>query len=271
MKRTQLTTTAIALVVGLAGCSADVQPLTERTVTEVGPDGGQALSAMGELSIDFTADALASTQQITIETQRGGSFPRVRSPIYALGPDGLTFETPVTVTVSVVGIEVAADETLALANVDGRYPEILPSSDWAPGATEVRATLEHFSSYAVVTVYNPCAAKACSDPCTVCDPLDTACVEPAPVNKTCNRSGLCVDQAIVMCAPPVDAGVAADAGAPVDTGVAADASFVRGQRLGRLRCGLYGCKLAHRHGRSYLHGQLYSKCAADRRHPPRDR
>jgi hypothetical protein len=39
--------------------------------------------------------------------------------------------------------------------------------------------------------YNGCAGKACGVACTVCDPHDTACVEP-PGAKMCNPHEQCV-------------------------------------------------------------------------------
>ena len=227
MKRLQLTTAPLVILAGLAGCVEETQLLSERTVTPIGPNGGRALSAMGGMSLDFSAQALATTQSITIETRRDDSFPRVRSAIYELGPDGLTFDAPVTIAISVAGISVGPDEELALANVDGDYPEVLDSSQWSPGATDVRATLTHFSSYAVVTVYNPCAGKSCAATCTICDPLDVSCSEPPPATKACNRSGLCVEQAIATCSAPADAGVSADAGTTAtDAGVANDSGVL---------------------------------------------
>jgi len=38
--------------------------------------------------------------------------------------------------------------------------------------------------------YDPCAAKACGDTCTVCAPDDTDCVETAVV-KMCDAEGEC--------------------------------------------------------------------------------
>lgn len=38
--------------------------------------------------------------------------------------------------------------------------------------------------------YDPCAGKACGDPCTQCPPFDPGCVEPA-VLKECNAAGVC--------------------------------------------------------------------------------
>lgn len=192
-------------------CAKDVTELKERTVTPVGTNGGRANSAGGEMSLTFAAGALTAEQEITIETLRDREVPRLRSQyVYELGPDGLQFEGSVTITIAAAARE---GEELALANVDGAYPEILDSSTWNRATGEVSARLEHFSSYAVVAIYNPCAGLGCGDGCTVCDPLDPGCAEPAPNPKSCNRSGLCVEAAIVSCMPAPDAGMI-DMGTP---------------------------------------------------------
>ena len=41
------------------------------------------------------------------------------------------------------------------------------------------------------THYNGCLGKVCGVACTVCDPHDTACVEP-PGSKQCNPHEMCV-------------------------------------------------------------------------------
>jgi hypothetical protein len=47
--------------------------------------------------------------------------------------------------------------------------------------------------------YDPCAGKACGEPCTVCPPGSTDCMETAVV-KACDPSGRCVPMAGGMCA-----------------------------------------------------------------------
>jgi hypothetical protein len=46
--------------------------------------------------------------------------------------------------------------------------------------------------------YDPCAAKACGDMCTLCDPADLDCVETAVV-KVCDDAGTCVTDTGMAC------------------------------------------------------------------------
>lgn len=41
--------------------------------------------------------------------------------------------------------------------------------------------------------YDPCAGKACGDPCTICSPDDADCVETMVV-KACDASGECTTE-----------------------------------------------------------------------------
>jgi hypothetical protein len=216
MKQTMKLGLALSLSMVASACSKDVVLLSERTVTSIGTSGGRAVSAGGEMSLDFEAGALTAEQEITIETNRARQVPRQKSLIYELGPDGLAFQRAVTITIRAPAAE--ADEELAIANVDGAYPEVLDTSVWDRERGELSAVLEHFSSYAVVSVYNPCAAHACGEGCTICDPLDPICTEPAPAAKACNRSGLCVEETSAICPEPMDAGSMEDAGPSADGG-----------------------------------------------------
>ncbi len=46
--------------------------------------------------------------------------------------------------------------------------------------------------------YDACGDKDCGDPCTVCDPDDSDCVESAAV-KSCNARGVCATAATNSC------------------------------------------------------------------------
>lgn len=200
---TPLTLTGLSLLV-TSGCTSDAMDLRERTITAVAPSGGEARSAGGELTLSFSNGALSSAQDIVIETFRTRTAPRLVSAVYELGPDGLAFDAPVTLSITLPSPD--ENEIYAIANLDGAYPDIIDASDWDPATNTVSAELPHFSSWGVVTVYVPCGGKSCGDSCTICDPLDPSCVEPSPANKSCNRSGFCVDASIAMCPVPMDAG-----------------------------------------------------------------
>lgn len=46
--------------------------------------------------------------------------------------------------------------------------------------------------------YQPCAAKSCGDPCSICSPADSSCVETA-ILKLCDEQGAC-SQSTAACA-----------------------------------------------------------------------
>ncbi len=202
--RLVLPRTLALVAVLLPACSKDVL-LLERTVTPIPIGGGTARSADGAAALTFPAGALSAPTDITIVTDRASRAASLRSFRYELGPDGATFSAPVTLVITAD----RADEELAIANLDGPQPVIVEGSTWDPATREVRAPLTHFSSYGAVVVYSPCGGLSCGDPCTLCDPTVTGCVEPAPTAKACNRSRLCVEASAALCA--------VDAGAPDST------------------------------------------------------
>lgn len=197
----------------LAGCQASDVILSERTVTSIGPEGGTAVSADGTLRLRFSPNALTEPVEISIHTFRDETNPRLRSPVFEFQPEGIQFRQ--AVIMEVAGLDPSED--LAIANLDGPEPRLLEDSEQDGGT--VRATLAHFSSYGVVTAFNPCAGKQCGDTCTICDPSDANCTEPPPSNKACNASHLCVASNFVACTPSGDAGVpevgGSDSGVPM--------------------------------------------------------
>lgn len=215
--KTWMATVSAALV--FIACSEE-KTLPETTMTVIDNTGGLAKSADGKLELRFPTGAVGESTEITVTTKRE-TFPRAKSFIYDFGPDGIEFSRNVMITFS----GLTSDEELTIAQIDGNNAYVLEDAVWDPAAGTVTASLEHFSSYAVITVYTPCGNKACGDTCVICDPLDPTCTEPPPANKACNQSGLCVDATLPMCNPPPrDGGVVTppDAGTP-DSGVTPDA------------------------------------------------
>src|SRR6476619_4363092 len=83
------------------------------------------------------------------------------------------------------------DEHVAATTPDG-------STDAHVGATTPDGSADALSTDALPTGdaadaphYDPCVGKACTTPCTVCDPHDATCVEP-PGSKQCNAHQQCV-------------------------------------------------------------------------------
>lgn len=108
----------------LAGCSGEAHRLAEMTETVIGPDGGTARSAGGNLTLRFPPGALAKEETITIETIRSATVPGLVSPKYALGPDGLELAAPATLDLSVPGTE----RSLVLARLEGSGSQPLEGS-----------------------------------------------------------------------------------------------------------------------------------------------
>lgn len=184
---------AAVCAAGSFACGSTEESLLEMTVTPIGTPGGIARSSDGLLALEFSDGALAEATDISVTVYRDHGLSGVLSPVYELGPDGLQFNGPVTLTIAAPG------ETglLDIANLDGSVPAVLADSAQTDAAAS--GTLEHFSSYGLVAGYDPCAGKACADACTLCRPNDSTCVEPAPVAKECNAAGTCLDAAIVQC------------------------------------------------------------------------
>jgi hypothetical protein len=91
---------------------------------------------------------------------------------------------------SVVTIDASAQAIDATADASSTGLEA--TVDAAPGDEHSATDAAH---------YDPCAAKSCGAPCTVCDPHDAHCVEP-PGQKQCNAHDQCVTTPIC----PADAG-----------------------------------------------------------------
>jgi hypothetical protein len=90
------------------------KPTGDAKLTEIGPDGGQATSANGTLTIDIPAGALDAKTMISVQpitnTAPGGSKTAFR-----LSPEGLTFKKPATLT---------------FKYKDGDFPNSSPEAGW---------------------------------------------------------------------------------------------------------------------------------------------
>jgi len=178
------------------GCSADHQ-LAETTLTNIGAQGGVALSADQLASLDFAENSIKTNTQITVTTQRGLSAPAAVSLVYDFGPDGLTFDEAVELSIQVPQ---GVSGPLAIAQMDGVTPLVL--GDSRREGNVVSASLKHFSSYAVVNTtapVDPCQNQICGDRCDSCTPGDPNCTA-----EYCDGNGACVS-GNVTCGTP-DAG-----------------------------------------------------------------
>lgn len=126
---------------------------------DIGPAGGSLVSADGELTLAFPAGALGTTQKITIQTidpaAPGNEFAGVDvRRAYQLGPDGLTFPFPVSVTLRSSQQPVKVDSSVQLfpefllIAANGGPIELLdnPRLQMEGDSVVVRGELSHFST-----------------------------------------------------------------------------------------------------------------------------
>lgn len=132
---------------------------------EIGPAGGEITSTDGRLTLTIPAGALAEPKTITVEVvppdELGDEFDELSKAVgiadaWDLGPDGLVFQAPVTVTVK---------SNMAITRTEGEVVfdvEVLMVSDGTTAApledqviaetsegVTVTGTLEHFSTVAL--------------------------------------------------------------------------------------------------------------------------
>lgn len=118
----------------------------------VGVAGGTVASADQRVSVTIPAGALSSDTTITIEPA-AGTFNGHVGTAYTFGPSGLTFTSPVTVSVSYAPEEIPA--SLGEANLG---LGLLVNGEWHPiddsttdtAQRQVRATTNHFSVFGVI-------------------------------------------------------------------------------------------------------------------------
>lgn len=130
---------------------------------DIGPQGGTITSEGGNLTLSFPEGALPRTETITIETitkdDLGSEFSELADALgfengWELGPDGLTFDRPVTATISTDQTPLQSADSLGvfaefLFISDGETLEALDSlrveADAENNTTFVSGQLSHFS------------------------------------------------------------------------------------------------------------------------------
>ncbi len=136
----------------------------DNTVTQtIGAGGGQIVSSDGLLTVDIPAGALAADEEITVTyvpvDQRAGYLGDTFDGIdfdmaYDLGPDGMTFAAPVTVTAAINANPVLAADTIGssmhfMFTEGGSGIEALGDqtmvADANSASLSVSGTLDHFS------------------------------------------------------------------------------------------------------------------------------
>ncbi|MDF1565674.1 MAG: hypothetical protein P1V51_21735 [Deltaproteobacteria bacterium] len=170
-----------------AGCPVEnaVQEETETTI-----EGGTrvAVSPDGRLTVDFTRGAVAEGTLVTVgfsDLTPTGLVGRA----YRLGPEGLTFDGPVTMRFDVGDYQPGG--TLVLANLDGAAPQVIEGSTYDPAARTLTGNLRHFSNYGAIDISAPCFGRACGEPCNTCPDGDPSCI-PMGAPTYCDANGACV-------------------------------------------------------------------------------
>lgn len=177
----------------VCGCGDETRVLLESTQTMITGEGGVAKSADALFQLEFAAGTVASPITVVVQTLRDTALQNLGSHVYAIAPHGVPFATPVRIS-----LEVEKATGITLATVERDQTERLAGASLNQLAERTLVVAEASmlaSSYAAVFTddevpYDPCADKACGDPCTVCAPGDADCVETAAA-EACNILGSC--------------------------------------------------------------------------------
>jgi len=162
---------ASVLLVGIVlvwGCSGATGPAPTGPSNGLGPDGG-SMTVRG-LELKVPAGALTKSEDITIERIPADSltapdgFQLVGGTAYRLGPEGLTFQKPVTVTISYDPADLPPDakaSRLRMLHFGSQLETPASTVDQAAGTVE--AQIDHFSAVVVGAPSGPYQTVACPD------------------------------------------------------------------------------------------------------------
>jgi hypothetical protein len=162
-------------VLAALGCSGTTeQPPPAVAVTAVGDvqgspaqatvpaSGGTLSSADGRLKIDVPSGALAADQMLTIQPI-SNKAPGGLGAAYRLGPDGLTFSTPVKITFTYGAAELAGNDATSfrIAYQDAQGSWDAPTSfTQDQTAQTVAIDVSHFTDYSFLTGFQLRPAEA---------------------------------------------------------------------------------------------------------------
>lgn len=160
---------ASVLLVGIvlvSGCSGTTGPAPTGPSSGLGPDGGSM--SVGGLKLHVPSGALTKNEDITIERMSVDSltapddFLLIDGTAYDLRPNGLTFQKPVTVTISYDPANLppgAKASRLRMLHFGSRLETPTSTVDQAAGT--VQAQLDHFSAVVVGSPSGPYQTVAC--------------------------------------------------------------------------------------------------------------
>ncbi|MCA9671588.1 MAG: hypothetical protein KC503_38585 [Myxococcales bacterium] len=157
MRTTRQFTVAATFAALLAACTTSRGPVGEVDPTIIGPAGGSVQSQSGALKLDIPAGALTKEASITVQALSDVTLPAGSIPgtAFELGPDGLTFEKPVEISIAYAPGALGSGDQSWL-----RVVQILPDGKIAPtehvahveADGRVVARIAHFSRYALANL-----------------------------------------------------------------------------------------------------------------------
>lgn len=164
--RIQRCVAAVALLIGLgcgneSGGGADGSSEVGQTFSQevVAAQGGAVSTDSGSASVAIPGDALVADTEITITVaQRTGE---AQTDVYDMGPDGLFFLEPVTISIR-YDVDPGAGRAAVLAVREGGSWVQVPASHTAGGL--VIGEVTHFSEFTVIVVGESVVVQsACED------------------------------------------------------------------------------------------------------------
>jgi len=143
-----------ALVLGL-GCTDDTSPSRvgdpgDPLETTIHADQGGTVSSPG-VKAKIPKGALSQDETITVQVLSKAGLPHadmIASKVFDFGPDGTTFDRPVTLTIDFDASKTPDDKQAVMAFLDG--DEWVALSDSMVDGDQVVATTTHFTPFAVI-------------------------------------------------------------------------------------------------------------------------
>ena len=149
LRRPSIAPPSVLLAVLLSACGTPDSSLLERTVTPVGPEGANAQSADGLLTLSFPQGALSATVDVTIQTRRDVSHPDLLALAYDVDIDGMTLAAPAQIRLRLPEAVPAQQPTVVRVEGDTLVPA--PGSTYDPMERVVQASVRQFSMWSAAS------------------------------------------------------------------------------------------------------------------------
>jgi len=127
----------------------------DKASADIAADKGGALT-LGGIKANIPAGALSSDTKVTVEVLDKSAQPAasdIVADVFDFGPDGTTFNKPVTLELDVGDLKVPSGKDAMLAYLDGDKWVALADSKLSGG--KVTATTMHFTPFTVVLTLTP--------------------------------------------------------------------------------------------------------------------